>query len=33
VPDTPGFIEIWVDVLNADARTTLEAYFPEHLEN
>jgi len=33
VPGTPGFIEIWEAVLNADAQTTLEAYFPHHLED
>jgi hypothetical protein len=33
VPGTLGFIESWEDVLNADARTTLEAYFPEQLED
>ncbi len=30
---TPEFIECWEAVLNAEARTTLEAYFPEHLED
>jgi hypothetical protein len=33
VPGTPGFVEIWEDVLNAYARTTLEAYFLDHLED
>lgn len=33
VPGTPGFTEAWEEVLNADARTTLEAYFPEQLED
>jgi hypothetical protein len=33
VPGTPGFIEIWENVLSTDARTTLEAYFPHHLED
>lgn len=32
VPGLPGFVEAWEDVLNADAQTTLEAYFPDHLE-
>lgn len=32
VPGSPGFTEVWEDVLNADARTTLEAYFPQHEE-
>jgi hypothetical protein len=30
IPGTPGFIEIWTDVLNGDEQTTLEAYFPQH---
>ena len=29
-PGTPGFIEIWADVLNGDKQATLEAYFPQH---
>ncbi len=33
VPGTPGFIEIWEEVLNADEQTTLDAYFPQHVEN
>jgi hypothetical protein len=33
VPGTPGFIASWEAVLNADTRTTLEAYFPHHLED
>lgn len=33
VPGLAGFVESWEDVLNADAQTTLEAYFPEHLED
>ena len=33
VPGTPGFIEIWEEALDADPRTTLEAYFPHHLED
>jgi len=32
VPGSLGFIEVWEDVLNADALTTLEAYFPQHEE-
>ena len=32
-PGTPGFVEAWEDVLNADATETLEAYFPQHLED
>lgn len=30
-PGTPGFIETWEQVLNADEQCTLEAYFPRHL--
>lgn len=30
VPGSPSFIASWEDVLNADAWTTLEAYFPQH---
>jgi hypothetical protein len=33
VPGTPRFVAIWEEVLNADARTTLAAYFPHHLED
>jgi len=33
VPDTPGFIEAWEAALNSDEQTTLEAYFPEHVED
>lgn len=29
-PGTPGFMETWEEVLNADEQSTLEAYFPEH---
>jgi hypothetical protein len=32
-PGTFGFIEAWEEVLNADVRSTLEAYFPQHLED
>lgn len=32
-PGTPGFVEIWEDVLNADTQTMMEAYFPHHLDN
>lgn len=32
-PGTPGFVETWEQVLNADEHTTLEAYFPQHVEN
>jgi len=32
-PGTPSFIETWADVLNSDQQTTLEAYFPQHLED
>jgi len=32
-PGTPGFIETWGEILNADEHTTLEAYFPQHLED
>jgi hypothetical protein len=32
VPGTPGFVHVWTEVLNTDARTTLEAYFPQRLE-
>lgn len=31
-PGMPGFIETWEQALNADEQTTLEAYFPQHLE-
>ncbi len=33
IPGTPGFIEAWEHVLNADEQGTLEAYFPQHLED
>jgi hypothetical protein len=32
-PGTLGFIETWSDVLNSDEQMTLEAYFPEHLDD
>ena len=32
-PGTPGFIETWTEVLNSDQQTTLEAYFPQYLED
>jgi len=32
-PGTPGFAEVWEKVLNADETSTLEAYFPQHLED
>jgi hypothetical protein len=32
VPGSPSFTEIWEAVLNADARTTLEGYFPQQEE-
>ena len=31
-PGTPGFIETWEKILNADEATTLEAYFPQFVE-
>ena len=31
-PGTPHFVETWEQVLNADEQTTLEAYFPQHME-
>ena len=30
-PGTPGFIETWEQVLNADEQSTLEAYFRDHI--
>jgi hypothetical protein len=33
IPGTQGFIEAWEDSLNADATCTLEAYFPQYLED
>ncbi len=32
-PRTPGFAEMWEQVLNTDEDSTLGAYFPQHLEN
>ena len=32
-PGTPGFVEAWEESLNADETSTLEAYFPQHLED
>lgn len=32
VPGSPGFTAVWEDVLNADAQTTQDAYFPQHEE-
>lgn len=32
-PGMPDFIETWERVLNDDEDTTLESYFPQHLEN
>lgn len=32
-PGTPGFVETWEQALNADAASTFEAYFPQHLES
>lgn len=32
-PGTPGFVETWEAILNADEQTTLEAYFPQHVED
>ncbi|MEW4454526.1 hypothetical protein AB1L30_17755 [Bremerella sp. JC817] len=31
-PGTPGFIETWAEVLNADENSTLEAYFPDRID-
>ena len=31
-PGTPGFIETWEEVPNADEQSTLEAYFPQHID-
>jgi hypothetical protein len=33
IPGTPGFIETWEAVLNTDEQSTLEAYFPQHVED
>lgn len=32
-PGTPSFVESWEQALNADEQTTLEAYFPQRLED
>ena len=32
-PGTPSFAERWEEALNSGEQETLEAYFPEHLEN
>ncbi len=32
VPGTLGFVEAWEAALNADEHSTLEAYFPQHME-
>lgn len=32
-PGSPGFVETWDEVLNADEQSTLEAYFPQHVED
>ena len=32
-PGSLGFIETWEATLNADQFTTMEAYFPQHLED
>jgi hypothetical protein len=32
-PGSPGFTEAWEDVLNAEATSTLAAYFPQHVED
>ena len=31
-PGTPAFVETWEKALNGDEQSTLEAYFPEHVE-
>lgn len=31
-PGSPGFVETWEETLNSDEHSTLEAYFPEHVE-
>jgi hypothetical protein len=33
VPGTAGFIEAWEESLNVDEQSTVEAYFPEHMED
>ncbi|MEZ6131190.1 MAG: hypothetical protein R3C59_21155 [Planctomycetaceae bacterium] len=32
-PGTPGFVETWEQVLNADENSTFEAYFPHRIED
>lgn len=32
-PGSASFAATWEDVLNADEQTTLEAYFPQHIED
>lgn len=32
-PGTPGFVETWQQLLNADEQSTLEAYFPQHFDD
>ena len=32
-PGRLGFIETWEDTLNTDETSTMEAYFPQHLED
>jgi hypothetical protein len=32
-PGTPGFVEAWEKALNADEDGTLEAYFPQYVED
>ncbi len=32
MPGAPDFAEVWEEVLNANAQTTLEAYFPQQEE-
>lgn len=32
-PGSDGFIELWEDSLNYDESSTMEAYFPQYLED
>lgn len=32
-PGTPNFTATWEGVLNSDEQTTLEAYFPQHIDD
>lgn len=32
-PGTPGVFAAWEEVLNDDAESTLEAYFPQHISD